>query len=163
MIKERSKKEIILMIVAAILAAIILFSVIFYVRASRPYRQARSEAVALAEKHADLEETDQFYWFTREKTYFSLTGKNKKGQDIAVIIPQSGGKITLLSQDEGITEAEARAIINKAYPQESVKKTSLGLFKNEPVWEVVTQSSKGMNYYLVSFKDGEEVNKIANI
>ena len=45
-----------------------------------------------------------------------------------------------------------------------IKKISLGLYKNEAVWEVVANSNQGgINYYLVSFKDGKILNTIKDI
>ncbi|KAF1304855.1 MULTISPECIES: cell wall elongation regulator TseB-like domain-containing protein [Enterococcus] len=164
MSKDKSKRqEVILIILASVLAAILLFGGIFYTRATRPLRQAEKEATAMAKKYTDLEEVDQFYWFTREKTYFSLTGKNKKGQQIAVIIPKDGKKITLLAQKDGITEDAAKAMVAKTYPKESVEKASLGIFEDEPVWEIVTRTSKGVNYYLIAFENGEEIKTITNV
>lgn len=163
-LKDRQKKyrnQVILYGVAAILFLVLLFSVIFYTRANRPMSQAQKEAEAIAQKYAKLSETDKFYWFTREQTYFSLLGKNDKGQEIAVIIPKSGDKVTLLSQKDGISELDARSMVKNTYPEENVQKAELGIYKDQPVWEVVTKNQTGeLNYYLLTFKDGEEVSKI---
>ncbi|WP_062804935.1 DUF5590 domain-containing protein [Enterococcus pernyi] len=161
--KEHTINRILLGLIIALLAVIVI-STIFYLRATRPMTQAKQEATKLAEQYANLEEVDQFYWFTREATYFSLTGQNDKGQDIAVIIPKSGERVKVLEQKAGLTEEAARQEISKQHPDQQVEKAFLGMYKDEPVWEVITKTSDDqLNYYLLSFKTGEEVKVISGV
>ncbi len=92
--KNRQRKKtinrVLLGLIVFLLAVIVISSI--FLRSSRPAVQAKKEAVEIAKKYANLEEADHFYWFTRKKTYFSLTGTNDKGKEIAVIIPKSGEK-----------------------------------------------------------------------
>lgn len=160
--KER-KKVIVLLTMIVVLLAIILFSSIFYIRSSRPMRQAKKEAIAYAEKYADIETVDKFYWFTRDKTYFTILGQDKNGQDLVVIIPKSGEKVMVYPQSEGITEDKARSLVAQNHSGESFQKASLGLYDDTPVWEIVTKTDQGLNYYLLQFKGGEEVKAITNV
>ncbi|MFV0557025.1 MAG: DUF5590 domain-containing protein [Enterococcus sp.] len=162
--RKLTRQDRILIIVAAVLLSIILFSVIFYVRATRPMRQAEAETTAIAKKYADITTVDQFYWFNREKTYFSVTGTTAKGQEAAVIVPKAGEKVTVLDLSEGFTEEEARAQITSSYAQEEVQTAKLGMYDDQPCWEVVTKTSTAeLNYYLLDFKSGEEIKKVTNI
>jgi uncharacterized protein YpmB len=162
-IQEKKKVTILLSLVAALLV-IIVGIVIFYIRANQPMAQAKKEAIAIAENQANLQKADHFYWFTRKKTYFSVTGKNNQGSEIAVIIPKSGEKITVLEQKDGISEAQARETITAAHPQEAIVKVALGMYDGEPVWEVMTKNSqKELTYYLLSFAKGGVVREIKEV
>lgn len=132
--------------------------------ASQPYRYAKKEAIDLAERYADMVETNEFYWYTRDKAYFSLTGSNSNGEEIVVIIPESGDKVSIFQQSEGVTEAQAlRKVIDEVHPA-NILKITLGFYEDEPVWEITAENeSKELNYYLVSFKTGEIQKQIENI
>lgn len=151
-------------ILIILLSALILFSIIFYVRASRPASTAKREAVALAKKYADMEEVDRFYWFSRKKTYFSLVGKDNKKNNIVVIIPKSGEKVTVYNQSEGLTETQAlKKVIDSDHPK-TIKKITLGMYNDEAAWEIMTANKNGeLSYYLISFKTGKTINIIKNI
>ena len=160
--KER-KKVIVLFTTIVILLLIILFASIFYIRSSRPMRQAKNEANNYAQKYAGIETVDDFYWFTRGKTSFTVLGTNKAGQDLVVIIPKSGDNVSVFRQSEGLTEEEVRAIVQKEHPGETFKKANLGMFEDQPTWEIVTKTDNGLNYYLLQFKDGAEIKAITKV
>ncbi|MBO0481704.1 DUF5590 domain-containing protein [Candidatus Enterococcus courvalinii] len=167
-LKKESKRERtinrVLISLIVFLLAVIVFSSIFYLRSNRPYAQAEKEATALAKKYANLENVDQFYWYTREKTYFSLMGTNEKNQKIVVIIPKSGDKVKVLDQNKGLTEEEAKQKIQEAHPEAVIEKATLGIFEDQPVWEVVAKGTdNSLNYYLITFESGDEVKTIQNI
>ncbi|MEG0293991.1 cell wall elongation regulator TseB-like domain-containing protein [Enterococcus sp.] len=145
------------------LLLIILITSLGYIRASRPMRQARAEAIELANQHVKLASVDQFYWFTREATYFSLVGEDAKGQEIVVIIPKSGEEILIKKQEEGITEEEAKGIVRTEYPNERIKKVTLGMYQEQIVWEVMTKVSEEEHYYLLAFSDGALIKSIPSI
>jgi uncharacterized protein YpmB len=162
-IQEKRKVTILLSLVAGLLVVIV-GMVIFYLRANQPMAQAKKEAIAIAEKQANLQNADHFYWFTRKKTYFTVTGKNNQGSEIVVIIPRSGEKVTVLEQKDGLSEAQARETVTKAHPEAEVIKASLGMYDDQPVWEIMTKNSqKELTYYLVSFTKGETVREIKDI
>ncbi len=161
---QKEKQKVIALLTGIIvMLLIILFSSLSYIRATSPVRQAKTEAIQLAEQYAKIEQVDQFYWFTREQTYFSVLGKNDQQQEVIAIIPKSGEKVTVLAQEEGLTEDEAKEKIFNEYPSETLRKATLGMFEDKPVWEVMTKDDKGNNYYLLDFKDGKEVKVIRDI
>lgn len=150
-------------LIVVLLALIIGFVTVMY-RSNRPRAQAEEEATAIAKKYTDLEEVSDFYWFTREKTYFSLLGEDKKGNEIAVIVPKDGNKVTVLNQKAGLSEQAALQSVAKAYPKEKVKQAKLGIYQEAPVWEVSTTADSGkVNYVLVSFDKGEEIKRVSDI
>lgn len=161
---SKEKKTVVgLFISIVVLLVIILIFSLVYIRASRPMRQARDEAVELANKHVSLKSVDRFYWFTREETYFSLMAEDEKGKEIVVIIPKSGQEILILNQNEGITEKKAKSIIQKTFPNETVKKVILGVYQEQVVWEVMTKVSDEERYHLLDFNDGNLIKSIPTI
>ncbi len=160
--KER-KKVIVLFTTIVVLLLIILFASIFYIRSSRPMRQAKNEATAYAKKYANIETVDEFYWFNRGETSFTVLGTDKSGQELVVSIPKSGSKVSVFQQSEGVTEEQARALVQKEHPGETFKKANLGMFEDQPTWEIVTKTDNGLNYYLLQFKDGAEIKAITNV
>lgn len=140
------------------LLAIILLSCLFYLKATKPYRQARAEASEIATKYANIVKVDQFYWFNRKETYFSVIGKDKDGKEKLVLINQKNGKVKIFNQSEGYNEAEIRHQVANDYPNEKISKLAIGLKKKQIIWEVVTKNSEGVfQYHLYSFKTGEKI------
>jgi uncharacterized protein YpmB len=137
-------------IVAFLLIIIVAVTMIF-IRSNRPMQQAKREAVQMAEKYADLKTVDHFYWFNREKTYFTVTGENNTGESIIVIVPKSGEKVRVLNQKDGLTDL----IFEKA---------NLGIYQDKTAWEITAKDEKGaIFYYLLSFNDGKQIKVIKEI
>ena len=80
-----------------------------------------------------------------------------------VIIPKSGQEILILNQNEGITEKKAKSIIQKTFPNETVKKVTLGVYQEQVVWEVMTKVSDEERYHLLDFNDGNLIKSIPTI
>lgn len=150
------RKRIGIYIVSIVIFLVIALGIIILIKANQPYARAEKEAVDLAEKYAKLDQADEFYWYSREQSYFSIIGTDADGKKIVVIIPKSGDKITVLNQEDGINEAQAvKTITEKKHPHKILKVT-LGMEKEEPVWEVTTENENGeLSYYLLSFENGE--------
>jgi uncharacterized protein YpmB len=161
--REQTVNRVLLGLIIFLLTIIVLSS-IFYLRADRPMAQAEKEAEAIAKKYADMEQVDHFYWFTRKQTYFSLIGKNKDDQEIAVIIPKSGEKVKILDASKGLSESEAKQKVSEKYSNITIQKANLGMFDDKPVWEVMGRDPEGaLSYHLISFDSGEETNVIKDI
>lgn len=137
---------------------------IFFIRADRPMSRAREEALELAQAHTDLTTVTDFYWFTRKETYFTLIGTNSKDEEVLVIIPQSGEKITVMKPSEGLSEEEVLAKVMTADQGIQIKKVTLGMVDQQPTWEVVAKTANNdLNYYLVDFKTGDIFDSIKNL
>ncbi len=144
----------ILMIGIYIMLGVILFTSIFYLKATKTYRHARNEAIQIATQYGKLDQVDDFYWFNRNKTYFSVGGKDAKGDEKYVIIAQKGGKVQVVNQKDGYNEDEIRQVFAKVHPNQTILKATLGLYKKHIVWEIV---SKQNQYYLFDFKSGQAI------
>lgn len=162
--QKEHKRVVVLLALVAILLTIIVMLSIFYIRSTHSMSQAKREAVKIAEEHAQLETVDQFYRYNRDETYFGLTGKNADGAEIVVIIPEKGGDILTFNKEDGLSEGQVNQLVKDRYGEGTIQKSNLGIFKEEAVWEVVCKTADGsLNYYLIAFENGEEVNAVLNI
>lgn len=161
---KEERQELILFIISGVLVIIIALGILGYLKVQSPMQQAKKEAIALAKKHTDLVDVDEFYWYNRQQTYFSLVGSDKKGETIAVIVPKSGDKLTVLPQKKGITADKAKALVNNTFHSQTAKKAELGMYDKKPVWEVMATDKQGqITYYLLSFEKGEEIKVIKDV
>lgn len=150
--------------IVTVLLIIIVAAAMIFIRSNRPMQQAKREAVQMAEKYADLKTVDQFYWFNREKTYFTVTGENHDGQSIIVIVPKSGEKIRVLNQKDGLTEEQAKESFEGTHPDLMIEKTNLGIYKDQTAWEITAKDEQGkIYYYLLAFNDGKTIKDIKKI
>ena len=139
-------------------------SVLIYKKSIQPYKQAEKQATTFAKKHVDIKEVDEFYWFNREETNFTLVGRSSKGSEIVVFIPESGNKLKLMKQSEGINYEQVTDFIEKNYHPYKILRLNLGMIKEVPQWEVVVQNeNKQLTYYLIDFKSGKVISILENV
>lgn len=160
---EQKKIKILLALIAALLVVIV-GMVIIFTRSNHAMAQAEKEATKIAKEYAKLETVDDFYWFTRKETSFSVVGKDANGTELVVLIPKSGNQVKVLNQKDGVSEEQIRQVVMKDYQQSKIKKVNLGLYDGKATWEVITENpDRSFNYYLLSFENAEEINVIKNI
>ena len=139
-----------------------LFAFYSYVKA--PQKQAQRQAYALAKKYAHVTKPTAFYWYNRDKTYFTVAGTNNEKEKVYVIISKKGNKINIYAQNKGITATKAQSIVTKLRKPKKIFKVALGLKDNEVVWEVSYRNAYNrLCYDLISFKDGTILKTIQNI
>ena len=160
--KRKSNRQ--LKIIGLVLILTVVLVSIVLIQSASPMRQAKKQGVALSREVAGIEEVTDFYWFTRDKTYFTVVGNDEKNVGKIVFLPQDGEEAVIMNQSDGIDDTTAIQNVLDLKETKKIKKISLGLYKNEAVWEVVANSNQGgINYYLVSFKDGKILNTIKDI
>jgi len=129
-----------------------------------PYKQARAETIELAQRRADLATSEDFYWYNGDETFFTVTGTNKDGSSIVVIVQQDGGAIEVFNQDEIVTEHEVVVATNNRENPKKVLEARIGVQNDQPVWEVSFQlenDQTGYSYF--SLTSGEWLQTIKNI
>ena len=133
-------------------------------RSLSPYNQARAETIELAGRKADLIDEDQFYWFNGEETFFTITGLDSEGTAIAVIVQQDSGDIQVFNQADILSENEAiLEVYNQENPEE-IMEARIGVYKDQPVWEVSFRLENGrIGYSMLSLTSGEWIQTIRNI
>lgn len=144
-----------------LILTVLLISIVLFQSAS-PMRKAKKQGIKISREIANIETVDDFYWFTREKTYFTVVGKDTSDTEKIVFIPQDGTEAVVMNADKGIESSEAVQKVLDLKETKKIKKVSLGLYDKKPVWEVVADSiDHGIKYYLIDFNQGEIVNTIS--
>ncbi|WP_295728139.1 DUF5590 domain-containing protein [uncultured Limosilactobacillus sp.] len=152
-------RRIVLTILVLILVCWISFAI-----ANHPRRQARHEAYSMAKQYAHVDHPTGFYVYNRDRTYYTVAGKNQHNKQVLVIIPDKGGHITIINQSKGINRQQAVARVSSSERPRRIIRTAPGYFNDRIVWEVTYINSKGaLCYDLINFHTGKFVQKINNL
>ena len=112
----------------------------------KPYQIAKSEGEKLAQQYAGLEQADQVDLYNGLESYYSVLGRNKKQEALAVLIGKDDHKIYVYQLNQGISQEKGAGEIDKI---------TFGRYQDKPIWEV----KSGSDFYLVDFETGALVNK----
>lgn len=164
--RERSRGTSKRMIRDLLILIILIFLVgwSIYAVGNHPKAEAERQATTIAKRYANLKTHTDFYIYNRENTYYTVAGKNNKGQRILVIVPQKNGSVRVVKQSTGLTEQQALAQVKSNEHPKRVLKAVPGIFNDKVVWEVTYLNSKGnLCYDLINFKTGSYVQQINNL
>ena len=164
--RERSRGTSKRMIRDLLILIILIFLVgwSIYAVGNHPKAEAERQATTIAKRYANLKTRTDFYIYNRENTYYTVAGKNNKGQRILVIVPQKNGSVRVVKQSTGLTEQQALAQVKSNEHPKRVLKAVPGIFNDKVVWEVTYLNSKGnLSYDLINFKTGSYVQQINNL
>lgn len=164
--RERSRGTSKRMIRDLLILIILIFLVgwSIYAVGNHPKAEAERQATTIAKRYANLKTRTDFYIYNRENTYYTVAGKNNKGQRILVIVPQKNGSVRVVKQSTGLTEQQALAQVKSNEHPKRVLKAVPGVFNDKVVWEVTYLNSKGnLCYDLINFKTGSYVQQINNL
>ncbi|MDC2830752.1 DUF5590 domain-containing protein [Limosilactobacillus mucosae] len=135
-----------------------------YAVGNHPKAEAERQATSIAKRYANLKTRTGFYIYNRENTYYTVAGKNNKGQKILVIVPQKNGSVRIVKQSTGLTKQQALAQVKSNEHPKKVLKAVPGIFNDKVVWEVTYLNQKGnLCYDLINFKTGSFVQQINNL
>ena len=143
--RERSRGTSKRMIRDLLILIILIFLVgwSIYAVGNHPKAEAERQATTIAKRYANLKTRTDFYIYNRENTYYTVAGKNNKGQRILVIVPQKNGSVRVVKQSTGLTEQQALAQVKSNEHPKRVLKAVPGIFNDKVVWEVTYLNSKG--------------------
>lgn len=164
--RERSRGTSKRMIRDLLILIILIFLVgwSIYAVGNHPKAEAERQATTIAKRYANLKTRTDFYIYNRENTYYTVAGKNNKGQRILVIVPQKNDSVRVVKQSTGLTEQQALAQVKSNEHPKRVLKAVPGIFNDKVVWEVTYLNSKGnLCYDLINFKTGSYVQQINNL
>ena len=157
-------KKGIISLLTIVMGVIIISSVFIYRISRQPLVQAREETTAIAKESSEIEKINEFYWYNNKKTYFAVSGVNKKDENMIVIVEQKGGNVVVLNPGQFISEKEAKRIAYTETKPRKMLETRIGLDNGVPVWEVAYEQDNGkLGYYIVTAKEGKWVKDIKNI
>lgn len=156
---ERMIRDLLILIILIFLVGWSIYAV-----GNHPKAEAERQATTIAKRYANLKTRTDFYIYNRENTYYTVAGKNNKGQRILVIVPQKNGSVRVVKQSTGLTEQQALAQVKSNEHPKRVLKAVPGIFNDKVVWEVTYLNSKGnLCYDLINFKTGSYVQQINNL
>lgn len=146
-----------------LIAIIVLISIVFYLSTSA-YRSTKKQAVTIAKELGQIETVDDFYWFTRQENTYSVVGRDEENIEKIVMIPENGKQALVVNADKGVNRDEAIQAVLEKDETKNIKKITLGLVNNKPVWEVTaTSKDNHLVYYLVDFYSGKVEDKTLKI
>ncbi|VMI59091.1 peptidase propeptide and ypeb domain-containing protein [Streptococcus pneumoniae] len=141
-----------------ILFVVISASFLYMVSLSmKPYQTAKSEGEKLAQQYAGLEQADQVDQvdlYNGLESYYSVLGRNKQQEALAVLIGKDDHKIYVYQLNQGVSQEKAETV-SKEKGAGEIDKITFGRYQDKPIWEV----KSGSDFYLVDFETGALVNK----
>lgn len=161
MSKKRNRQ--LKLVTLSLILFLVLLGIILF-QSSSPMRKAKNQAIKISEEVANISKVEDFYWFTRDKTYFTVVGTDDKNEEKIVLLPQDGSEALVMNQKDGLTGDDAIQVVLDTKETKKIKKISLGMYDKKPVWEVVaTAKDNSLSYYLIDFKEGKMTNKMTDI
>ncbi|MBT2682000.1 DUF5590 domain-containing protein [Bacillus sp. ISL-37] len=139
-----------------------------YLNAVEPVKAAEKEAVQIASEETNLSDFTNFSLYSGEETYYVMTGKNAKREDVYVWINEKNSEVITRNAKNGITKKEA---LNKLYQEKNpneIIEVRLGMARiqktDRPAWEIFYRNNNDtINYYYVDFDTGEKLRAIDNL
>jgi uncharacterized protein YpmB len=139
-----------------------------YLNAVEPVKASEKKAVQIASKETNLSDFTNFSLYSGEETYYVMTGKNAKQEDVYVWINEKNREVITRNVKNGITKKEA---LNKLYQEKNpneVIEIRLGMARiqktDRPAWEIFYRNNNDtINYYYVDFDTGEKLRAIDNL
>jgi uncharacterized protein YpmB len=139
-----------------------------YLNAVEPVKAAEKEAVQIASKETNLSDFTNFSLYSGEETYYVMSGKNAKQEDVYVWINEKNSEVITRNAKNGITKKEA---LNKLYQEKNpneIIEVRLGMARiqktDRPAWEIYYRNNNDtINYYYVDFDTGEKLRAIDNL
>ncbi len=161
MSKKRNRQ--LKLVTLSLILFLVLLGIILF-QSSSPMRKAKNQAIKISEEVANISKVEDFYWFTRDKTYFTVVGTDDKNEEKIVLLPQDGSEALVMNQKDGLTGDDAIQVVLDTKETKKIKKISLGMYDKKPVWEVVAiAKDNSLSYYLIDFKEGKMTNKMTDI
>jgi uncharacterized protein YpmB len=153
-------------IISLVIFVVILIGVFIkvYISAVEPVNAAEKKAVSLSKGKVQFSEVLDFHIYHGLETVNVIEGKNKKGEDIIVWIPEKSKKILVDKSKNGLSKEEAiQRVIDEKKPKKIIS-ARLGMENDIPLWEIYYRSENNLiNYYYVHFETGEWLKKIENL
>jgi uncharacterized protein YpmB len=156
-------KKIIIPLIILVLISIGIFIKV-YLTAIDPVSAAEKKAVVLAKEKVHLSEVQDFHIYNGLETVNVIEGKNKKGDNIIVWIPEKSKKVFVEEAKNGLSKEKAvQRLYNEKNPKQVIS-VRLGMENDIPLWEIYYRSENNLiNYYYVHFNTGEWLKKIENL
>ncbi|KPD00795.1 hypothetical protein LR69_00877 [Geobacillus sp. BCO2] len=95
------------------------------------------------------------YTYYGDEACTVFIGRTKQGKAVVVWVPEKEGNVVVKGVDSGISEAEARAILQRDRRPRRIIDATLGMEKGVPLWELTYIDAEGRySFYYLHFADG---------
>ena len=129
----------------------VLFSWLFIAeKTSDRLQDQMVQARKIALSHSSIARIETESFFHGKEAYLSFIGKDREGQELAVLVAQADDAVYTYPLKEGVSSKKAASVV-KEKSQDAIDRVTFGLFKGKPIWEV----KAGSSYYVVDFKTGK--------
>ncbi|AGE22774.1 MULTISPECIES: DUF5590 domain-containing protein [Geobacillus] len=126
-----------------------------YDEAMAPKRLMVEHALARAKEAAGLADVKKVYTYYGDEACTVFIGRTKQGKAVVVWVPEKKGSVVVKGVDSGISEAEARAILQRDRRPRRIIDATLGMEKGVPLWELTYIDAEGRySFYYLHFADG---------
>ncbi|MBS4750613.1 hypothetical protein GMA11_05655 [Granulicatella sp. zg-ZJ] len=129
-----------------------------------PYNKAKQEAAQLVFNDGIMKKIDDFYLYQFDKTVYGLYGDSQDNKKIYVVIDVESSQAQIYETSELIDKDKAKEVAMNEENTIQILNVTLGLMKNEPIWEVSYKSSQvSLGYMRISAKTGQIIQHIKTI
>lgn len=148
----------------AILIGYIFISGNTYFRSQQPIVRAEKKVYEKAKSEIDINGVEEFYMFTKDKTYYSIVSTNKEGRLVYCSYDPKTDYFKSGYGDEMVNETDALAITRYNLPEAEVKEARLGVDEEQFVWEVSFYAEDGsLGYHYIDATTGQWYETINNL
>ena len=149
---------------AIVVLAVLVSGITIVSVALQPVNDARNTVTKLAVKQNKITKVTDFHHISRQKTYNSIIGVNKKHQKVGVIMTGSSKKLVTIKMADGLSETKVRQLIQSDYHPKRITSMGLAMYKQVPVWDVTFLDRQGnVNLITYQFSDGKKVRTIQHL
>ncbi len=147
-----------------IFLVIILIGISILEKAQSPIDTAKERITKVAKQSNKLSSVSKFYRISRQNTYYSTIGENKKHEQVGVIARGKSNKLTTINIADGLSEKDVRKLVDKQFNPQKVTSIGLAIYEKVPVWQVTfIDKDNNLNFITYQFSNGKQVQTIRHL
>ncbi|WP_144511363.1 DUF5590 domain-containing protein [Bacillus sp. FJAT-22090] len=159
-------KRWLLFIVGFAISLTVILSLLIYVQAKAPFKDANNNAEEYATKNNLLAKVDDSYVYNSTTTFHTVIGTTSKGVKKAYFIPEKATKDAIMEVklQDGISKEQAIKLALEKEKNSKLLHAKLGVEEIGPVWEITYVNEKNnLNYVYLLFDNGDWWKRISNL
>lgn len=133
--------------------------------ALNPARKIENKYETLAQKQG-LIEPSNFFSSKRKNVYYSVIGKNKKNQQIAVLMKANDKKAKpiVLKMSAGLAYKDVIKLVKQRYQTQKIYSAGLAMYDGVPVWDISFLDNRhNLSFVTIQFSNGKQLKLIQNL
>lgn len=164
MIRDDTRQTIRFIIWIVVLLIIFYIGSIFvFFRAGTPTRQNDRIIAQAATRKTPITNVQIYYHLDRGTNSYSLKGTDEKGKTYYFVYLTHSKKAFVYPSNKGTSQSKIENTFKQNH-NEQIKTVNLGWYQGKPVWEIAFQNKNGqLGYILYNFRNGKEINEVANL